>query len=48
MRVIFTGKKDVYERYLLPSNLANSKHQKIRNGASTLGVLCPFLGGVCC
>ena len=30
--------KDVYERYLLCENLANSLYKKIRNGASTLGV----------
>ena len=39
MRVELLWKKDVYERYLRPSNLANSGLRRYATGASTLGVL---------
>jgi len=35
----FCGKKDVYERYLRPSNLANSGLRRYATETSTLGVL---------
>ena len=41
MRVNYLLVKDVYERYLLHLNLANSSLRRYATGASTLGVLCP-------
>jgi len=35
----FSGKKDVYERYLLGTDLANQSIRRYATGASTLGVL---------
>ena len=43
----FVEKKDVYERYLRPSNLANSGLRRYATETSTLGVLYPAHSSQC-
>jgi len=38
----FSGQKDVYERYLLSSDLANLKYKKIRNRNVHYGYIVPY------